>query len=264
MPQAILTYRKPLHAYLLQFFEDYAYEDINSWGPEATKQLSDFATAGKGIRGSLALFSYSAFSGKKDIAPALPLAAALELFHAGFLIHDDIMDNDALRRGKPSLHTQVGEAVAICMGDLAFFLGYKAIAGLPVQAYVSEELAKATVAQMEDVSQKEPTSDDVLRLYRFKTARYTFSLPLVAGAMLAEADPKIIPQLEDLGESLGLLFQIRDDELDGNVPSALAPKLKTHKNQQAERAQQILTSMNRFAGKKVLEEILDFVQTRTV
>lgn len=265
IPPKLLSYRQPLHAFLRSYLEKNDFSQVGSWGPDATKLLADFVTAGKGIRGSLAMFSYEAFSDQKIAEPALPLAAALELFHASFLIHDDIMDEDAVRRGKPSIHAQVGRNVAICMGDLAIFCGYDILTHLPLGSYVSQELAHVAVAQMHDVAPKgKLTLENVLQTYIYKTARYTFSLPLSSGARLANASVATIANLERLGESIGILFQIRDDELDNNVPSILNEKLAEIKSKHQKNAKQILDTMNRLIDTEVLRQLLDYVQARTL
>lgn len=265
IPRELLSYKKPLHAYLLRFLKARQFNEIGPWGPDATKRISQFVTAGKGIRGSLALFSYQAFSKQKNITPALPLAGGLELIHAGFLIHDDIMDHDDLRRGKPSMHVQVGESVAICMGDLSCILGYESFSKLPILSYISKELSKVTIAQMHDVSSSgDPLIEDILRLYRFKTARYTFSLPLASGAMLAGANATTITQLEALGEHMGILFQVRDDELDNNIPAVLINPEKI-KKQHAKTSQDIIEKLRvPSETKQTFLDLLLFVQTRTL
>ena len=177
--------------------------------------------------------------------------AAMELFQSGLLVHDDIMDRDRTRRGAPTLHVGYeadlarglygdpphnGSSLGICAGDLAYFSAFSALAGLDVPPDVARqvcltaarELALVGVAQMQDVAngavrhessnpfRDAPASPDeaaILLLYRYKTGRYTFSLPLSIGATLAESSPEAIASLEEAGEALGILFQLKDDEL---------------------------------------------------
>jgi geranylgeranyl pyrophosphate synthase len=93
---------------------------------------------------------------------------------------------------------------------------------------------------MSDVAPpKSPSAKDILQTYRYKTARYTFSLPLAAGARLAGASNKTIQHLEEVGEHLGILFQVRDDELDvgedkqtlASVVGNIAKIKKEHKDE---------------------------------
>ncbi|MFH2116116.1 MAG: polyprenyl synthetase family protein [Spirochaetota bacterium] len=177
--------------------------------------------------------------------------AAMELFQSGLLVHDDIMDRDRTRRGAPTLHVGYeaalarglygdpahnGSSLGICAGDLVYFSAFSILAGLDVPGNVARqvcltaarELALVGVAQMQDVANgavrhnsinpfrdapASPDEEAILLLYRYKTGRYTFSLPLSIGASLAESEPEAIASLEEAGESLGILFQLKDDEL---------------------------------------------------
>ena len=180
---------------------------------------------------------------------ATRLAAGLELLQAGLLVHDDIMDHDELRRGKPTLHMRAArriseqkpdlgaadrlkaaEAQGICVGDLFFFLAWKELAQTPseISSLVAKEHAAVTLAQMRDVEfgydSAYPSLSDVLDMYRLKTARYTVALPLAAGTRLAishaaghplgKAVPgALLSALEAFGEAMGIVFQIQDDRL---------------------------------------------------
>lgn len=231
---AVLGYKKQVDARLLAVLADAKKEYKNlPWSADAIDKLVQFVVAGKTVRGSLVIYSYRLFH--KDMPPVvLDAAAALELFHSGLLIHDDIMDRDTIRRGKPTVHSQYemlaaqkkgtdcthfGISEAINLADLCYFLGFRllSVAGAVIIELVGRELAAVTLAQMQDVAGSHlPTrysKKDILTLYRYKTARYTFSLPFLVGALLSQTDDRIRTELTELGESLGLLFQIRDDEL---------------------------------------------------
>lgn len=197
---------------------------VNSWGSDVIERLIRFVTGGKTTRGSLTVYIYTLFT--KQPAPRIyQAAAALELFHSGFLIHDDIMDNDSMRRGRESIWQQyatasgdihVGVSQAINAGDICFFMGQELLADMGLAGLVSRELQPVIVAQMQDVMSGRGNAlskDDVLTLYRYKTARYTFSLSMCVGATVAQAGGEYIQVLSRLGESMGLLYQIRDDEL---------------------------------------------------
>ncbi|MBN1940077.1 MAG: polyprenyl synthetase family protein [Candidatus Aminicenantes bacterium] len=236
------------------FFEDFFRSQapglaaVNSWGADFIKRIRPFATGGKMIRGCLvrlALDGYGAVPGR-GIGPraarrdAVKAGAALELFHSAFLIHDDIMDDDPFRRGKPSLHVQYaamagrkghpdaagfGRAAALCAGDVLIFLGLEILASLespaPVKTRIlglfGRELAAVGPAQVQDVYSgkvsRASSREEIFRLYTYKTARYTYFLPLAAGALLAGAGPAALRDLERIGVDLGLVFQVKDDEL---------------------------------------------------
>jgi geranylgeranyl pyrophosphate synthase len=227
MPKKFTDYKKTIDLFLRQYLQEKhdSFTAINSWGPDVINRLKDFVASGKTIRGCLVLFSCDMFEGKhKD--DAIKAACALELIHSGLLIHDDIMDQDRLRRGNDAMYVQYerlgdqrfGESMAICVGDLTFFLGLELVSQhKDVHELITRELSSVCFAQMQDVSfahsKITPKKEDVLAMYRYKTARYTFSLPMMIGAMFADADKKSIQQLSVLGEHMGLLFQIQDDVL---------------------------------------------------
>jgi len=213
--------------------------------------MEDFATTGKMLRGALSMLGAELLRAKSLVAQeqATLLAAGLELLQAGLLVHDDIMDHDELRRGKPTLHMRIGdhlrvqnlemdakdglraaEAEGICVGDLFFFLAWKALSALPasVSSLVAHEHALVTLAQMRDVEfgydAQNPSLESVLEMYTLKTARYTVALPLRAGALLSyssnsasHADTSVFKDLhaalDSYGEAMGLVFQLRDDRL---------------------------------------------------
>jgi len=212
--------------------------------PLMVDRLIDFAGRGKMIRGGLVMLGYRLFGGDPDSEQGhsvLDTAAVMELFQSALLIHDDIMDRDMIRRGMPSFFAQysrdfqeaglsdgyhLGESVAICGGDMAIFFGYEILGSLELEgsqlaalvSLFSREMTWVGMAQVADViwgsSPELPREEDILNLYRFKTGRYTFSLPLMAGALLAGADTGAVEVIARAGELLGQGFQLKDDELD--------------------------------------------------
>lgn len=222
----LAQYKREVDAFLSSFLASKRKEfaRVNGWGTDALQKIQAIASEGKAIRGSLVLLTHDLLDGKvKD--DALRVAAAYELIQTGLLIHDDIMDHDALRRGKPALHTQYkSEALAMCVGDILFFLAHELLATLvspkevstAIQTLSNQIFEEVGIAQMQDMSLSHsediPAKEEIISLYRFKTARYTFALPMMAGAILAHADPLTVDLLEKLGENMGILFQIRNDE----------------------------------------------------
>ena len=197
-------------------------------------RLLPFATAGKLLRGCLVCFSYEALSGQAADGTVHRAAAALEITHSALLIHDDIMDNDTLRRGRASMHRQYqeqakednfadaahyGVSIALGGGDLALFLAFGLLADCPAAARTlfARQLAVTCAGQMQDIYLEArpgmPTRKDIEALMAAKTASYSLSLPLALGAVLAEQPAAVIGQLQDFGVAAGTIFQIRDDEL---------------------------------------------------
>lgn len=235
--QVILFYKKAVDEHLISFLAEKKAKlsQINMMGSDIIDRLIPFVTSGKTTRGSLSVYIYSLF--KNTLSPEIfKSAAALELYHSGFLIHDDIMDKDSLRRGKLSIweqyrkvskDTHIGISQGINAGDLCFFMAQELLSDLHILGMVSRELQPVIIAQMQDVvsGKGEPMSkDEVLSLYRYKTARYTFSLSMAVGAILSQAPENVISLLIRLGESMGLLYQIRDDELSITGDTAITGK----------------------------------------
>ncbi|MFW6139110.1 MAG: polyprenyl synthetase family protein [Spirochaetota bacterium] len=219
--------------------KEHALGAVNRWGKDLVRRLQAFTLGGKMIRGGLLVLSSLMF-GARPTSSVIQAAAALELVQSSLLIHDDIMDRDYTRRGTSSIFYQYkntgeklgqpdpyhfGESMGICAGDIGFFLAFEILSGLDVEPaatqniimYWSQELSVVGLAQMQDLSFSQPdqhiTEDQVVDLYRYKTARYSFSVPLVTGAMIAGADQSARETLHSLGEKLGVVFQIKDDEL---------------------------------------------------
>lgn len=196
-------------------------------------QIDEFVVRGKSIRGILTLLSTELF-GYKDKSTALIAASALEMIHSSLLIHDDIMDNDLLRRGKPSVFSQYIplakqhkinspyflQSMGISVGNCALLLGIQLLNKLKnyeLTNHILQEIYATNIAQMQDVfvgaKKGYPTEKEIEEIYLYKTARYTFSLPLITGATLAGTDNYTKQKLCLLGEYLGILFQLQDDNI---------------------------------------------------
>lgn len=212
---------------------------VNPWGPDALKRLSPFIKSGKMLRSGLVCLGYLICKAK--VSPRVfPAAAAVEFLQTALLIHDDIIDRDNYRRGLPSLYYQYaqrgeedgvhnpnhfGEGMGICLGDIGFFLAFELFSELKVAKAVKEqvirlwshELSLVGLAQMQDLyfgaTGENVSVEEILQLYHYKTARYSFSLPLKTGGMLGEASPALLRKLERCGHIFGLIFQLKDDEL---------------------------------------------------
>jgi geranylgeranyl diphosphate synthase, type I len=238
-----LALKKPLVARELRRQLDLRRADfsrVNAWGPDAAARLRAFAARGKMLRGSLLLLAYEMYARRAATPAAARAAAAMEIIHSSLLVHDDIMDNDRLRRGESTILAQYeqlgrgrraadpvrfGSAMGICAGDVGYFMAGDILSSLPVEdgvkaallSLVFRELAYVGLAQMQDIAfgsvGRVPARDEVIALYLYKTARYTFSLPLACGALLAGVPAVQRRKLWKLGEHLGVIFQVRDDDL---------------------------------------------------
>lgn len=247
---AITAYRPTVVAGLESFIKQHKKLSGGglAWSADVIERLNGFATSGKMLRGSLVCYSYAICSGieagkgpAKSLPPAvLNTAAAIELTHAGLLIHDDIIDQDDLRRGQPAMHRQysqtaavrrlagasrLGEGLALCAGDMILFLAFELVAAaksetsdsLSLSKLFVRELTTVCAGQMQDIYlgalPTPPAKRDIYAVMRAKTATYSLALPLEAGAILAGRPAALRKQLHDIGMAAGTMFQIRDDEL---------------------------------------------------
>ena len=181
---------------------------------------------GKRIRPLLALLACEAAGG--DPVDALPAAVGLEMVHCYSLIHDDLpaMDDDDLRRGRPTNHIEFGEATAILAGDglltLAFEVLARKIEDPAVAIACVADLASAAGAEgmvggqqadLEAEQQDHVSLDELESIHRRKTGKL-LAAPLIMGGRIAGADSESLDKLRIYGESVGLAFQIADDLLD--------------------------------------------------
>jgi geranylgeranyl diphosphate synthase, type II len=156
------------------------------------------------------------------------LGAAVEMLHTYSLIHDDLpaLDNDDLRRGKPTSHVVFGEAIAILAGDALQTLAYQTLAGLrcpaPATVEIVRLIAEATgtiegmiggqVLDLEGEHTR-PTAESVNAIHRAKTGAL-IRVSLVSGGVYAGGDRDDVRRLTEFGRKAGLAFQIVDDVLD--------------------------------------------------
>lgn len=176
---------------------------------------------GKALRGQVVVLSARAHAGgERADEPAFGVAAALELFQAWALIHDDIEDGSEQRRGKPALHRLVGVPIALNVGDALHAHMWHFLIGLELPRPALEEFGamvmRTTEGQHLDLSFVEHGRFDVseaeyLRMVELKTAHYTVLSPLRLGALCAGRAPD--PELTSAAIDLGVAFQVRDDVL---------------------------------------------------
>ncbi len=212
-----------------QLFEPYLLNLVEALSaPEALKESMSYSlkAGGKRIRPMLLFAALETFDGKPE--KGLEAACALEMIHTYSLIHDDLpaMDDDDLRRGKPTNHKVFGEAAAILAGDALLTYAFQVIAGST--AYSPEQAVKLIQmlsfaagpegmvgGQMADMEgeQKNLSLSDLEYIHHHKTGRL-LSFSVMAGALIGNADEKETALLEKYARHIGLAFQIRDDILD--------------------------------------------------
>jgi len=181
---------------------------------------------GKRIRPILLALTYYIY--KEDYNKVMPMAAAIEMIHTYSLIHDDLpcMDNDDLRRGKPTNHVKFQENIAVLAGDallneaMIIMMDY-ALKNGENSLKAAYEVAFASGAEgmiggqvVDVISEGKEISKDELQYMHAKKTGALIKAAILAGAILADAPECDLNALEEYGEKLGLVFQIKDDILD--------------------------------------------------
>lgn len=204
-----------------------------SYIPEAKDGQSDVAKAmsyslvngGKRVRPVLAMEFARMCGGSRE--DALPFACALEYIHTYSLIHDDLpcMDNDDMRRGKPSCHKKFGEATALLAGDALLTHAFEIVSGCDLSDD-KKVMAVSLLSQNSGVTgmiggqvidllyeDGNPSFKDILTVYKLKTGAL-ISAACLLGCISAGADSKQLAAASKFAYSLGIAFQIQDDILD--------------------------------------------------
>ena len=196
---------------------------------------------GKLTRPRLVLLGHEAFGGQ-DNSRAVLLGCAFEMLHASLLMHDDVIDRDFVRRGRPTLSAHyraeaisrgmstadaehAGHSAGIIAGDLllaaSIKLAHRAAETRPASAGIEDcfqrGIQHAGAGELEDLlfslAGTPAHVHEVLRMEELKTAAYSFQMPLQSGALLAGADPEQSAELGAIGSQLGVAYQLIDDVL---------------------------------------------------
>ncbi|MBS1673479.1 MAG: polyprenyl synthetase family protein [Actinobacteria bacterium] len=207
---------------------------------EVWDQARQGAEGGKLLRPRLVLSAHRAFADEPS-DDAIRAAAAVELLHLAFLLHDDVIDRDLIRRGGPNLIAlrrdaalavgadedaalRYGASCAILAGDLLLSAAHRLIAGLEVPSaprgallqVLADAVDAAAVGEHADILlglRGDADEAAILRTMEHKTARYSFGAPLRIGALLGGAPPAAVEALGFIGATIGIAFQARDDVL---------------------------------------------------
>ena len=188
-------------------------------------QLYDAASylivnGGKRLRPFMVMKSCEILGGK--LKDAIPAACAVEMIHNFTLVHDDIMDNDEMRHGVPTVHKKFGIPIAILAGDVLFSKAYQILSNSNLPSKATNELvsrlAKACVdvceGQLLDIkmaeSKKIPSQANYIKMIEKKTSSL-FDVSCSMGAICAKAKQSDITKLSAFGRNLGIAFQITDD-----------------------------------------------------
>jgi len=172
---------------------------------------------GKRIRPLLVLLFSSAL--KFDGRERFELAATVEFIHTATLLHDDVVDESALRRGRQTANARFGNAASVLVGDFVYSRAFQMMVSvnrmrvLEVLADATNVIAEGEVLQLMNMHDPDLAVQDYLRVIRFKTAKL-FEASARLGAVLAESSPQIEEACAGYGRALGTAFQLVDDLLD--------------------------------------------------
>ncbi|WP_370615582.1 polyprenyl synthetase family protein [Mumia sp. Pv 4-285] len=212
-------------------------------GPDAAAlraALDDAVSGGKRFRPRLLAAVHASLGGSRDDATVAQTAAAVELLHTAFVVHDDVIDADDVRRGRASVPGRFRSAAlrkgvtasraatyalagGVLTGDLALSAAFRAIATLPESAEIRTQVldlvtrasSASAAGELTDVRLSlgvdRPTTDAALALAEGKTAAYSFVLPMELGATLAGAEADVVAAVREAGRLLGIAFQLYDD-----------------------------------------------------
>jgi len=219
-----------------------------------------YALGGKRVRPVLSLAAGEAAGG--DLDRVLPAGAAVELVHSFSLVHDDLpaLDDDAERRGQPSVWAAYGEATAILAGDALVAEAFRLALGCGVD--VARELVEATLAMIGGQQRDLEGGHDLAELHRLKTGAL-FSASIMCGIWAAGVPEREHAPWRAFAGELGLLFQVVDDILDGDgyVVEVGAEGARELADAAAERADERLAEIP--ADTSVLAEIVARLAART-
>lgn len=206
-------------------------EKIDALADSKVKEAMRYSliAPGKRIRPNLLYEVVKGYGLSESVADEF--ACAIEMIHTYSLIHDDLpaMDNDDLRRGRPTCHKQFDEATAILAGDglltYAFDVASSSTADPSIVVKCIQVLAQCAgsngMVLGQDLDMNESNASDwdyVRKVHKYKTG-CLLSAPLMMGALVARKDDETVRQWHEIGISLGLAFQIQDDILDVELSS---------------------------------------------
>ena len=187
-------------------------------GPRILKKAMEYSVLAGGKRLRPLLLVESARALKGDMEKALPFACAIEFIHNFSLVHDDLpaMDNDSLRRGKPTCHKKFGEGIAILAGDALLNLAFRILAGPKLKrgreaaALISGAIGACGMIGGQALDLERGRKPSSRKIDSMKTASL-MAVSCEVGALAAGARNKDACRMREFGKNLGLAFQVADD-----------------------------------------------------
>lgn len=207
---------------ILETFEKYLAQTHFPDEPELLYAPIRYSLSGGGkrLRPMLLLLAYRLFA--DDVQRALPAAAAVEVFHNFTLLHDDIMDNSQLRRGKPSVYAKWGGNTAILSGDAMMICAYKLLEQIPADYLprilrifnqMALEVCEGQQYDMDYERKQKVSVVEYMNMIEQKTSVLLAGSAMI-GATLGDASEEQVRQLRRFAIELGMAFQLQDDLLD--------------------------------------------------
>ncbi|MDE2047024.1 MAG: polyprenyl synthetase family protein [Betaproteobacteria bacterium] len=181
--------------------------------------ISDYiiAAGGKRLRPALVLLVAQSHAAKGD--DAHELAAVVEFIHTATLLHDDVVDESALRRGRSTANAMFGNAASVLVGDFLYSRAFQMMVGvqrmrvLQILSDATNVIAEGEVLQLLNMHDPDVTEESYLRVIRYKTAKL-FEAAARLGAVVADCPPDVEEQAALFGQAIGTAFQLVDDALD--------------------------------------------------
>ena len=227
----------------LKEYNETLVKDKKGFLKENLEYFKNLNSDGKLIRGFLIALGYK--MSKENIEYSYKLSLAYEIFQTAILIHDDIIDNDNLRRGKDTIHyanfkkyksfnevdaKKTSESIGICIGDYGFFKVNEIIIKnykdnpnfIKLFNYYNDIVLKTVEGELIDVilsfegkyiKENKNLEENIMLVYKLKTAFYTIIGPLSLGLILGGIDDEKLEDVNNFGEKIGVAFQIQDDIL---------------------------------------------------
>jgi len=227
----------------LKEYNETLVKDKKGFLKENLEYFKNLNSDGKLIRGFLIALGYK--MSKENIEYSYKLSLAYEIFQTAILIHDDIIDNDNLRRGKDTIHyanfkkyksfnevdaKKTSESIGICIGDYGFFKVNEIIIKnykdnpnfIKLFNYYNDIVLKTVEGELIDVilsfegkyiKENKNLEENIMLVYKLKTAFYTIIGPLSLGLILGGIDDEKLKDVNNFGEKIGIAFQIQDDIL---------------------------------------------------
>lgn len=271
-----------LGSFLAKADSAYGLKDMS---PVISSHIKEYlGRQGKRVRSTLFVLSYLGYC-KKPKAGIYKSSLALELLHNFMLIHDDIIDRSALRRGKPAMHAMLdgylkrysnikmtGSDLGIVIADVVYAMAidtFLAIKENPVnkeaalKKFVEAAILTGSGEFIEMLAGAKPIEkislSEIYKIYDLKTAHYTFCSPLAVGAILAGAPAGQIRRLIDYGRCLGRAFQIKDDILDMFATEAQTGKSSLTDIKESKKTLLIWYAYKKTSGnnRRIMQKIFD-------